>query len=47
MDGVEYLKKRDVPTMFADRYDESTRVPVVVDPRKPTRCLFVRLDAEV
>src|SRR3954470_7039252 len=39
VEGVEYFKKRDVPTVFADHYDESTRVPVVVDPRKPSRCL--------
>ena len=41
--GVTYRKRRDVPTVLSDRYDETTRIPLIVDPRKPNRCMFVKM----
>ena len=40
VNGVEYKQRRDVAAVLADEYDQTTRIPVIVDPAKPRRCIL-------
>ncbi|MDB5303167.1 MAG: hypothetical protein JWM97_716 [Phycisphaerales bacterium] len=44
VNGVEYTKRRDVDASHADAYDEQTRIRIIVDPKKPSRCILSPYD---